>query len=306
MDFDLSDDQLALRDGATRAPRRLCVTCARARPTPRRATRSTRALWDAMVEQGWLGIEVPEAEGGIGLGAVEVAVLAEELGAHAAPAPFVPAVLALDALARCRRDRRGSSACSAATRARASRGISAHPVPYAPSADLAVVCDDDGVFAVELADRAAARAGDGPHPRARLARRRRPRPRSPLGRRRRARTAARPRRDLHASADMLGGAAARARHGGRVREGPRAVRPPDRVVPGGEAPLRRHARRRRGHALDRVLGRVVHRRRRSRRVDRGVDREDLVLGRVEARRWPRRCRCTAASASRGSTTCTSS
>ena len=47
---------------------------------------------------------------------------------------------------------------------------------------------------------------------------------------------------------------ARARPGGRVRQGPGAVRPADRQLPGGEAPVRRHARRRRGHALDRRTG----------------------------------------------------
>ena len=60
------------------------------------------ALWSAMADQGWLGIEVAEAQGGVGLGAVEVAVLCEELGRHAAPAPFVSTVLAIDAFERCR------------------------------------------------------------------------------------------------------------------------------------------------------------------------------------------------------------
>ena len=59
-----------------------------------------RELWRAMVDQGWLGVEVGEADGGLGLGSVEVAVLVEELGRHAAPAPFVPTVLALDVFAR--------------------------------------------------------------------------------------------------------------------------------------------------------------------------------------------------------------
>src|SRR4051812_48261947 len=97
MDFDLSDDQVALRDGATE------LLDGYASPTQVRTHTASgnafdRALWDAMVEQGWLGIEVPEEQGGIGLGAVEVAVLAESVGAHAAPVPFLPAVLALDAL----------------------------------------------------------------------------------------------------------------------------------------------------------------------------------------------------------------
>ena len=150
MDFDLSDDQVALRDGATE------LLDGYASPTQARAhTASGNAfdavLWDAMVEQGWLGIEVPEADGGIGLGAVEVAVLAEALGAHAAPAPFVPAVLALDAL-------RSAGATEWVDRlltGEASACVAwdlGHPVPYAPSADVAIVCDADGVFAVELTE----------------------------------------------------------------------------------------------------------------------------------------------------------
>jgi alkylation response protein AidB-like acyl-CoA dehydrogenase len=151
MDFDLSDDQLALRHGATE------LLDGFASPAHVRAHTESEnafdgALWDAMVEQGWLGIEVPESEGGIGLGAVEVAVLAEALGAHAAPAPFVPAVLALDAL-------RGAGATAWVERLLSGEARACvawdlgHPVPYAPSADLAVVCDADRVFAVELVDR---------------------------------------------------------------------------------------------------------------------------------------------------------
>src|SRR5574341_2589958 len=56
-------------------------------------------LWKSMVAQGWPGVDVSEADGGLGLGPVEVAVLLEEVGGHAAPAPFLSTVLALNALA---------------------------------------------------------------------------------------------------------------------------------------------------------------------------------------------------------------
>src|SRR5207248_6315704 len=110
------------------------------------------ALWRAMVEQGWLGIEVPEERGGVGLGAVEVAVLSEELGRHAAPAPFVSTILALDVLGGAAEEGLverllggGAIACVA--------WDAAAPVPYAPSADLAVVCAGDGVYAMDVRDR---------------------------------------------------------------------------------------------------------------------------------------------------------
>ncbi|HMC67789.1 MAG TPA: acyl-CoA dehydrogenase, partial [Mycobacteriales bacterium] len=106
----------------------------------------------AMVEQGWLGIEVPEERGGVGLGAVEVAVLSEELGRHAAPAPFVSTILALDALG-------GAAEEGLVERLLGGDAIAcvawdaAAPVPYAPSADLAVVCAGDGVYAMDVRDR---------------------------------------------------------------------------------------------------------------------------------------------------------
>jgi alkylation response protein AidB-like acyl-CoA dehydrogenase len=148
MDFDLSDDQIALRDSARE------LLDDHASPARVRAhTASGRGydpdLWRAMVEQGWLGIELPEEHGGVGLGAVEAAILAEALGAHAAPAPFVPAVLALDALRNGGDDRWIAQLLAGEVRACIAWDL-AHPVVYAPSADIAIVCDADGVSAVEL------------------------------------------------------------------------------------------------------------------------------------------------------------
>ena len=148
MDFDLTEDQLALRAGASDVLDDLAA------PTRVRSHTTTdapfdRALWQAMVDQGWLGVEVDESGGGLGLGSVEVAVLVEELGRHAAPAPFVPTVLALDVFARAADDAwverllTGDAIACVAWDAGA-------PVPYAPSADVAIVLADDGVYATEL------------------------------------------------------------------------------------------------------------------------------------------------------------
>jgi alkylation response protein AidB-like acyl-CoA dehydrogenase len=93
----------------------------------------------------------------VGLGAVEVAVLSEELGRHAAPAPFVPTVLALDALGPRHGGVGGDNDWT--ERLLAGNAIAcvawdpSAPVPYAPSADIAVVCADDGVYAVEVDER---------------------------------------------------------------------------------------------------------------------------------------------------------
>jgi alkylation response protein AidB-like acyl-CoA dehydrogenase len=95
MDFDLSEDQLALRDGA-RALLDDLSDPTRVRRVAETPDRWDRDLWEAMVAQGWLGIAVPEHDGGVGLGPVELGVLLEEVGRHVAPAPFLPTVLAID------------------------------------------------------------------------------------------------------------------------------------------------------------------------------------------------------------------
>ena len=58
------------------------------------------ALWDEIAELGWLGIGVPENYGGIGLGMAEIVPLVEHMGRHLMNTPFVPTVLAAQALLR--------------------------------------------------------------------------------------------------------------------------------------------------------------------------------------------------------------
>jgi alkylation response protein AidB-like acyl-CoA dehydrogenase len=171
MDFELSDDQVALRDVARE------LLDVRAASVPVRAVVDAggghdEPLWQAMVEQGWTGIELPEARGGLGLSTVEVAVLAEEVGRHVAPAPFLSAALAVGALERA--GETGSvdrivggeaigcvawsrdPAAVRATRSGAAWSLSGRPDPLVdgPSAALAVVVaatdDGPGVFAVDL------------------------------------------------------------------------------------------------------------------------------------------------------------
>ena len=52
------------------------------------------ALWGELVELGWPGIAIAEEHGGQGLGAVELAILCEELGYAVAPSPFLSTVTA--------------------------------------------------------------------------------------------------------------------------------------------------------------------------------------------------------------------
>jgi alkylation response protein AidB-like acyl-CoA dehydrogenase len=103
MDFELSDDQQALRDAARELLDGLAsrpqVRAAAGGPDGEGQSPYDVRLWQGMVEQGWTGLLLPEDQGGLGFGIVEAAVLLEEVGRHVAPAPFLQSLLALDAIA---------------------------------------------------------------------------------------------------------------------------------------------------------------------------------------------------------------
>ena len=84
------------------------------------------AVWAAMADQGWLAIEVPAEDGGLGLGTVEVAVLCEEIGRRLVAAPFLSSILALGAFsgdggAGRRRDQRLARSARGGCRGRVCR-----------------------------------------------------------------------------------------------------------------------------------------------------------------------------------------
>ena len=56
------------------------------------------ALWRKIADQGWTGIIFPEEHGGMGLGLVEMAVAAEEMGRALLPGPFFSTVFLAGAL----------------------------------------------------------------------------------------------------------------------------------------------------------------------------------------------------------------
>src|ERR1700691_2211789 len=87
MDFDLSRDQQEIKHVA-----RELLTARSPFAKVREAAETAAydpALWSELVELGWAGISVAEEHGGQGLGAVELAVLAEELGYACAATPFL-------------------------------------------------------------------------------------------------------------------------------------------------------------------------------------------------------------------------
>jgi alkylation response protein AidB-like acyl-CoA dehydrogenase len=92
MDFDLTEDQREIK-GVARE-----LLAARSPLTKVRAAAESAqydpSLWGEIVELGWPGIAVAEAHGGQGLGAIELAMLLEELGYACAATPFMPTALA--------------------------------------------------------------------------------------------------------------------------------------------------------------------------------------------------------------------
>jgi len=94
MDFDFTEDQRALREQAERFLEENCGYAA-ARAVLEGGGPFDRALWGRIAELGWMGAAIPEAYGGVGLGHVELAVIAEQLGRHAAPVPFSSTVYVL-------------------------------------------------------------------------------------------------------------------------------------------------------------------------------------------------------------------
>jgi alkylation response protein AidB-like acyl-CoA dehydrogenase len=99
IDFGLSEDQEALQRAAREFLARECPP-ALVRETAKTPDGVPRALFAKMAELGWMGLVVPESEGGLGLGTLELALVCEELGRVAAPGPFLPTQLVTVALLR--------------------------------------------------------------------------------------------------------------------------------------------------------------------------------------------------------------
>ncbi len=143
MDFDLTEEQREIKTVArellaARSP------LARVREAAE-AGRYDDALWREIVELGWPGIAVAEEYGGQGLGAVELAVLLEELGYACAASPFLATAVAAAGIAAGgteeQRERWLPGLLAGETRA----GLGTPDLVIdGAGADLAVLVDDDG------------------------------------------------------------------------------------------------------------------------------------------------------------------
>jgi len=96
MDFEFSEDQQALRDAVQRwvggdyaFERRRAIVAAGG---------FDRAAWDGLMGLGLGGLVVPEAQGGLGFGAVEAMVVMEELGRGLVVEPYAQGALIAPAL----------------------------------------------------------------------------------------------------------------------------------------------------------------------------------------------------------------
>jgi alkylation response protein AidB-like acyl-CoA dehydrogenase len=95
----ISEDHLALQDSARRWAATHCP------PSVPRALleadeESVPPFWADVAALGWLGLHLPEADGGSGYGLAELAVVLEELGRVCAPGPLLPTVVASAAIDR--------------------------------------------------------------------------------------------------------------------------------------------------------------------------------------------------------------
>ncbi len=91
MNFDFSEDQKFLKDQARKFLTERCPATV-ARAVLESGTTHDEGLWRAIGEMGWTGTAIPEAYGGLGLGHLELCVIAEELGRALAPVPFASSV----------------------------------------------------------------------------------------------------------------------------------------------------------------------------------------------------------------------
>lgn len=99
MNFEFSDEQNLLREQAQRFLVEQSPLSAVRAVLDNSDTPFDADVWRGLVELGWTGVSIPEQYGGVGLGYLELCVLAEELGRSLAATPYASSVyLATEAL----------------------------------------------------------------------------------------------------------------------------------------------------------------------------------------------------------------
>jgi alkylation response protein AidB-like acyl-CoA dehydrogenase len=93
MDFDFSEEQRQVKREARRFLSARCpLSVVHATLGEDAERRVSRALFKEIAGLGWCGTAIPEVNGGLGLGYVELCAIAEELGRALAPVPFASSI----------------------------------------------------------------------------------------------------------------------------------------------------------------------------------------------------------------------
>jgi len=87
MNLDFSDDQKFLQSEARKFLEKE-DSIKRSRDVLDKSGSVDRDLWEKIVALGWTGVRIPDQFDGLGLGHLELCVIAEELGRFLAPVPF--------------------------------------------------------------------------------------------------------------------------------------------------------------------------------------------------------------------------
>jgi alkylation response protein AidB-like acyl-CoA dehydrogenase len=97
MEFDLTPEQVTLRDEARRFLEAQCPST-HVREFIDDETGWSRDLWKQMAELGWMGLAIDEKYGGLGQSFGDLAPLLGELGRVVAPVPFLSTIFAIRAI----------------------------------------------------------------------------------------------------------------------------------------------------------------------------------------------------------------
>lgn len=99
MDFDLTKAQKLLQQSARDFFSRECKP-ERVRELMATETAFDESLWQAMADQGFTGLTIPEEYGGLGLSLVDLIAVAEEMGRVCLPGPFLSTLWAASLIER--------------------------------------------------------------------------------------------------------------------------------------------------------------------------------------------------------------
>jgi alkylation response protein AidB-like acyl-CoA dehydrogenase len=95
MNFDFSDDQKYLKEQAHKFLNDRAQISSVRNVLDNDGVSHDASLWQGIAEMGWLGTAIPEEYGGLGLGELELCVLAEEMGRSLAAVPWASTVYIL-------------------------------------------------------------------------------------------------------------------------------------------------------------------------------------------------------------------